>query len=67
MDLSGLKSWMPENKEKALDLLVEFQDVFALEHEEMGCTEVTEHHTEVTDPRPFKEDNETYLNDCYRK
>ena len=53
--LSGLDSWMPENKEKALDLLAEFNNVFALEDGEMGCTEVTEHHIEVTDPRPFKE------------
>ena len=55
MDLSGLESWMPENKEKALDLLAEFHNVFAFEHGEMGCTEATEHHVEVTDPRPFKE------------
>ena len=55
LDLSGLESWLPENKEKALDLLAEFHNVFALEHGEMGCTEVTEHHIEVTDPHPFKE------------
>ena len=46
---------MPENKEKALDLLAEFHDVFALEDGEMGCTEITEHHIEVTDPCLFKE------------
>ena len=46
---------MPENKEKALDLLIEFHDVFTLEDTKMGCTEATEHHIEVTDPRPFKE------------
>ena len=55
MNLSGLESWMPENKEKALDLLVEFHNVFVLKHGEMGCTEVTEHHVEETDPGPFKE------------
>ena len=44
LDLSGLESWMLENKEKALDLLAEFHDVFALEDGEMGCTEATEHH-----------------------
>ena len=55
LDLSGLKSWMPQNKEKVLDLLAEFHNVFALEDGEMGCTEVTEHHVEVTYPRPFKE------------
>ena len=41
--LDKLESWMPENKEKALDLLSEFMlsswvhDVFALKHGEMGC------------------------------
>ena len=46
---------MLENREKALDILVEFHVVFALEDGEIGCTGVTEHHIEVTDPRPFKE------------
>ena len=54
LDLSGLESWMPENKERALDLLSEFHDIFALKEGEMGCTEATEH-IEVTDPHPFKE------------
>ena len=53
--ISGLESWMLENKERALDLLVEFHDVFALEDGEMVCTEATEHHIEVTNPHPFKE------------
>ena len=43
---------MPGNKEKALDLLAEFHDVFTLEHGEIRCTEVTE---QVIDPHPFKE------------
>ena len=53
LDLLGLESWML--KTKALDLQAEFHDVFALEHGELGCTEVMEHHIEVTDPCPFKE------------
>ena len=39
LDLLGLESWMPENKEKALDLVAKFHNVFALEHGGMGCTE----------------------------
>ena len=31
LELSGLDSWMQENKEKALDLLVEYHDIFTLE------------------------------------
>ena len=54
MELSGLKSWM-ENKERALDLLAEYHDIFALEDGEMGCTEVTKHKIKVTDSKPFKE------------
>ena len=55
LDLLGLESWMPGNKERTLGLPLEFHDVFALEEGEMGCTEATEHHIEVTDPCPFKE------------
>ena len=46
---------MEENKEKALNLLVEYHDIFALEDREMGCTEAAEHKIKVTDPKPFKE------------
>ena len=51
----GLKSWMEENKDKALNLLAEYHNIFMLEDGEMGCTEAAEHKIEVTDPRPFKE------------
>ena len=40
LELLGLESWTEENKEKALNLLAEYHDIFMLE---------------VTDPRPFKE------------
>ena len=55
LKLSGLKSWIEENKEKALNLLAEYHDIFTLEDGKMGCTEVVEHKIEVMDPRPFKE------------
>ena len=54
-ELSGLESWTGENKERALNLLAEYHDIFALEDGEMGCTEAAEHKTKVTDPKPFKE------------
>ena len=53
--LSGLDSWMEENKEKALNLLVEYHNIFALEDREMGCTEAAEYKIKVTDAKPFKE------------
>ena len=54
-ELLGLKSWTEENKERALNLLAKYRDVFALEDGEMGCTEGAEHKIKVTDPKPFKE------------
>ena len=55
LELPGLESWTEENKERALNLLAEYHDIFALEDGEMGCTEAAEHKIEVTDPKPFKE------------
>ena len=55
LKLMGLKSWMEENKEKALNLLVDYHDIFTLEDGEMGCTKAAEHKIKVMDPRPFKE------------
>ena len=55
LELSGLESWSKENKEKALNLLAKYHDIFALEDEEMGCTEAAEHKIKVTDLKPFKE------------
>ena len=54
LELSGLESWKEENKEKALNLLAEYHDIFALEDGKMGCTEAVEYKIKVTDPRPFK-------------
>ena len=55
LELSGLESWTEENKERALNLLAKYHDIFTLEDGEMGCTEATEHKMEVTDHKPFKE------------
>ena len=52
---SGLECWIEDNKEKALNLLPEYHDIFTLEDGEIGCTEAAEHKIEVTDPKPFKE------------
>ena len=54
-ELLGLESWTEENKERVLNLLAKYHDIFALEDGEMGCTEVAQHKIEVTDPKPFKE------------
>ena len=52
--LLGLESWMEQNKDKALNVLAEYHDIFMLEDGEMGCTKA-EHKIRVMDPRPFKE------------
>ena len=54
-ELSGLDSWTEGNKERALNLLAKYHDIFTLEDREMGFTEVAKHKIEVTDPKPFKE------------
>ena len=54
LELTGLKSWTEENKERALNLLAEYRDMFALEDGEMGCTEATEHKIKVMDLKPFR-------------
>ena len=43
LELSGLKSWIEENKEKVLNLLAEYHDIFVLEDGKMGCTAAAEH------------------------
>ena len=55
MELSGLESCTEENKEKALNLLAKYHNIFTLEDREIGCTEAAKHKIEVTDPKPFKE------------
>ena len=55
LELSGLESWTEEHKERALNLLAKYHDIFTLEDGEMGCTEAAEHKIKVTDPKPFKE------------
>ena len=55
LELSGLESCTRENKERPLNLLAEYHDIFALEDGEMGCTKAAEHKIEVMDQKPFKE------------
>ena len=43
LELSGLEFQSEENKDKALDLLAEYHDIFMLKDGEMGSTEAAEH------------------------
>ena len=55
LDLSGLKSWLPELAEFARSLLAKYHDVFSLESSDLGCTHSTKHVIKVTNDTPFKE------------
>jgi hypothetical protein len=55
LDLSHLKDWPEAEKQKAIDLMAEFSDIFALHELELGQTKGTTHKIHVTDEVPFKE------------
>ena len=55
LEFSGLESQTEENKDKALNLLAEYHDIFTLEDGNMECTKSAEHKIKVTDSRPFQE------------
>ena len=55
LELFGLESWTEENKGRALNLLAEYHDTFALEDGEIRCAKAAELKIKVTDPKPFKE------------
>ena len=53
--LDMLKKWEKPFANQARQLLMEFNKVFSLEKNEMGCTDTTEHVIELTKSEPFKE------------
>ena len=55
LELSGLESWTEEKKERALNFLARYHDIFTLEDGEMGCTKAAKHKIEVTDQKSFKD------------
>ena len=57
LDLSGLDAWPKEQAKKACSLLWEYHNIFSLEKQDMGHTNVTKHKILLKDPEkpPFKE------------
>ena len=55
LDLSSLRSWLPELPDSAHLLLAEYHWHFSLEPCKLGCTHSTEHVIKVTNDAPFKE------------
>ena len=55
IDLSSIKNWSKSFQQQVNELLIEFQDIFALSDLELGKTNLVKHHISVTNPVPFKD------------
>ena len=55
LDLSSIQNWSKGLKQQVNELLIEYQDIFALSDLELGRTNLVKHHIPVSNPVPFKE------------
>ena len=55
IDLSSIQDWSKSLKQQVRELLMEFQDIFALNDLELGRTNLVKHHIPLTNPVPFKD------------
>ena len=55
LDLFSLERWSKENQAATHALISEYHDIFSLEPEELGCTDLLIHEIRVVDEEPFKE------------
>ena len=55
IDLSSIRNWNRSLQQQVHELLMEFQDIFALSNLELGKTNLVKHHIPVTNPVPFKD------------
>ena len=55
INLSSIKKWSKSLQQQVKELLIEFQDIFALNDLELGKTNLVKHHIPVTNPVPFKD------------
>ena len=55
IDLSSIKNWSKSLQQQVNELLIEFQDIFALSDLELGKTNLVKHHIPVTNLVPFKD------------
>ena len=53
--LDKLKEWPPELALKFKRMLMEHHNIFSLEPNEIGCTDMAEHVIQLLDSEPFKE------------
>ena len=55
IDLSLIQNWDQSLQQQVRELLMEFQDIFALNNLELGRTNLVKHHILLTNPVPFKD------------
>ena len=55
IDLSSIQNWSKSLQQQMNELLIEFQDIFALSDLELGKTNLVKHHIPVPNPVPFKD------------
>ena len=55
IDLSSIQNWSKSLQQQVNELLIEFQDIFALNDLELGKTNLVKHHIPVTNSVPFKD------------
>ena len=55
IDLSSIQNWNKSLQQQVNELLMEFQDIFALSDLELGKTNLVKHHIPLTNPVPFKD------------
>ena len=54
VDLSSIQNWSGGLQQQVKELLMEFQDIFALNDLELGRTNLVKHHIPLTNPVPSK-------------
>ena len=55
LNLDGMTGWDPKWQVKAVEIMRNYQDIFALESMELGKTDLVKHVIRVDNPVPFKE------------
>ena len=55
LNLDGLSEWSLCNAATVRELLFSYHDIFALKHNELGCTSAIKHEIHINDNKPFKE------------
>ena len=55
LNLDGLAHWTTWNAVAVRELVLAYHDVFALESNELGCTNAIKHEIRIENSEPFKE------------